>query len=499
MNHSVQVKVIAIYGVTVFDKNMKRIDDEGGRTSKGQVSCVVGLSRNKSGMKSEKSLPLRQKRASPYKGNGALWPRDTSVLCLDTKLNGKKQKTFEISIMLDRGKEQILIGIASLKFLSTVLETEIDIPIHTIASKSAVQIQTSARTRCRRRMIGRSTIQDSFFQSNPYTVVNGIRTVSFTGGDNGRRYALDRGAFIRLKCSCIPKSGMIDIVHLESLLSQKTNSRDNSILLQNSSFVTLPSISTTPKFDGYTYQHLQNHYGLDDVLMVGTNDSMTIRRKMPFDDRSAASASHRSSLYSDMQFSYGTQEKASTYSKRNNVFEIKNYLGRLLGPQCMGRLTSRCIYEASKENTKTVNTNNLVPSAVRYDVVTKESVVSELASPEHLTVAVTSSSMENDDRSIDDNTMYSDREQMTIPKQESFGTEFFANVLGIDIKELKQVWSDRLICNKAQDIKPSGSFSKYTMRRSLLTDSSTYDTDSTHSSDTEEYTSYSSQTSYSYY
>jgi len=134
-------------------------------------------------------------------------------LILDTKLNNKMQKTFELSIMLDRGKEQILIGLSSLKFLSTVLETELDIPIHTIASKTAIQILVNAKTRARKRFMRKAEMNDSFFQSNPYSIIHGIKTVSFRGGDNERKYALEKGAFIRIKVS------FIDFIHSLSIVA----------------------------------------------------------------------------------------------------------------------------------------------------------------------------------------------------------------------------------------------------------------------------------------
>ena len=208
MKYQIQVEVDAVHGIAVFDENMML------SKSQGQVSCVVGLSRNRCGMKSSPSLPLRRRHrqsgnAHDYDtGFSAKWPRNTEKLVLDTKLNNHKQKTFEVSIMLSRGSEQILVGIASLKFISTVLETEIDIPIHLISSTRAVQILHSSKTRGRTTFLGRNEVRDSFFQSNPYTVNNGIRTVSFKGGDSKRKYALNKGAYINLKVSTSSKTNV---------------------------------------------------------------------------------------------------------------------------------------------------------------------------------------------------------------------------------------------------------------------------------------------------
>ena len=197
MSYIVLAKVCAVSGISIFDENMQVIDDTGSKMSKGQVNCVVGLSRNKFGMKTFPSLPLRQSKGSNYKGNSATWPGGSNPLMLDAKLN--KRKTFEVSIMLARGKEHILIGIASLKFVSAVMEAEVDIPIHLIASSKAVEINTNAKTRGDNKLFRKPDNKDSFFQSNPYQMIHGIRTVDFCGGDNRRKYALDRGAFVRIK------------------------------------------------------------------------------------------------------------------------------------------------------------------------------------------------------------------------------------------------------------------------------------------------------------
>lgn len=478
----------------MFDKNMKRIEDFGGKTSKGQISCVVGLSRHHRGVKSEKSLPLRQRKGSLYKGNAAIWPRETPALSLDTKLNNKKQKTFEISILLDRGKEQIVIGLSSLKFLSTVLETEIDIPIHTIASQTAIQILVNAKTRARRRFIGKSETKDSFFQSNPYTVISGIKTVCFEGGDSERKYALDKGAFIRLKCSCLPKSGKIDIVHLESLLTQKTLSYDNSILLQTSSTTTWPKNITTTHTNDNALRDLETAYDLNDVL-VETQDSMMIQRKRTFDK---PSSTHQSSLDSNTYFSNQSHDIETVGAMRRKFLALNNF-GRLLGNQCMARFTSRCFNDNANSDTA-VKSNEEIPTDVQISIKANTSSFSDFALQKKQPIVSSPVSLRKRDSSADDETRKQESQNsMIIPKQESFGTEFFANVLGIDINELKNVMSDRLTCINSQSKSSRNLFLRDTMK-SLLTESSSYDTDSTaSSSDFDQYSSYSSHTSVSNY
>ena len=199
MNCIVQVKVDAVNGIAVFDKDMNMIQ-ESGKASKGQVSCVVGLSRHKCGIKTAPSLPIRQPHKIPFTGYGAKWPKNSDALTLETKLKGDS-KLFELAVMLSRGNEQILLGIASLKFICAVLETEIDIPIHLIGSNKAIAISKNAKTRVESKFLRKGDVKDSFFQSNPFSMDGGIKTVSFEGGDNGRKYAFNHGAFISLKVS----------------------------------------------------------------------------------------------------------------------------------------------------------------------------------------------------------------------------------------------------------------------------------------------------------
>lgn len=497
MNHTIQVKISAIYGIAVFDENMRRIEDFGGKTSKGQISCVVGLSRHRSGTKSEKSLPLRQSKGSLYRGDGAIWPRNSLPLSLDTKLKTKKkQKTFEISILLDRGKEQILIGLASLKVFDTVLETEVDIPIHTIASKTAIQILVHAKTRARRRFIGKPEIKDSFFQSNPYTMINGVKTVSFQGGDNERKYALEKGAFIRLKCSCLPKSGKIDIVHLESLLTQKTVSYDNSVLLNTSSITTWPMNISIANMDDNAFGDQKASYDLDDVL-VETQDSMRIHRKKTFEEKQ--SSSRQISLDSSTHFSYHSNEREIIDAKKRKSSVLNNF-GSILENQCIGKMTDRCFQDNSFRYTKS---SEEIPSAVRFSMKRNPPNCSELPLPKDQSIFSSSVAPRKRDPSTgDESRMQGSQISMTIPKQESFGTEFFANVLGIDINELKNVMSDRLVCSNSQTKSSKGLFSRERIK-SLFTDessTSTYDTDSTESSSgSETSSSYSSETSISGY
>jgi hypothetical protein len=195
MKYEIRVELEEVCGIAVFDENMTDAK------IKGQVSCVVGLSRNKCGVMSLPSLPLRERKrqVDSHIGFRALWHRNSDPLTLETKLNNYKQKTFEVAVMLSRGSEQILVGIASLKFTSTVFETEINIPIHLIGSSKAVQINHCSKTRGQKRLLGKEDERDSFFQSNPYTINDGIRTVCFRGGDSRRKYSLSKRAFIKLK------------------------------------------------------------------------------------------------------------------------------------------------------------------------------------------------------------------------------------------------------------------------------------------------------------
>ena len=131
--------------------------------------------------------------------------RDTEyrqTLTLKTKFNNLKQKTFEVSVIIVRGREQILIGVASLKFIGAVLETEVEIPIHLIGSTKAIRILSNAKTGGKFKFLRKANVKDCLSHlENPYSVNDGTKTVSFKGGDNKRKYALDKGAKITLKVS----------------------------------------------------------------------------------------------------------------------------------------------------------------------------------------------------------------------------------------------------------------------------------------------------------
>ena len=197
MRYEIQVQVQAVHGIAIFDENMNK------PKVLGQVSCIVGFSRNKVGKKSQPSLPIRRRGENKIgccTGYCAQFPRNAEKLVLDTKLNHSDNKTFEVSVMLSRGSKQILLGISSLKFVSAVLEANIDLPIHLIGSSRAIEIVNSSKTRYHRTFFGKEEVRHSFFQSNPYNInYDGVKCVCFTGGDNDRRYSLNKNAFIRLK------------------------------------------------------------------------------------------------------------------------------------------------------------------------------------------------------------------------------------------------------------------------------------------------------------
>ena len=86
-------------------------------------------------------MPLRNKQNQPkFKDYIARWHNDQNSsigyclnksnseqnsLTFDTKLDGKKPKVFEFSILLVRGSEEIEIGVTSLTFIGVLLRAEI--------------------------------------------------------------------------------------------------------------------------------------------------------------------------------------------------------------------------------------------------------------------------------------------------------------------------------------------------------------------------------------
>jgi hypothetical protein len=228
---------------------------------------------------------------------------------------------------------------------------------------------------------------------------------------------------------------------------------------------------------------------------VETQDSMRIKRTTTFEEN--LSSTNQSSLDSSAKFSYQTKNKEIAGATKRTFFPFHN-LGRLLGSQCIGRYTSRCFYDNA--NSGRALTSEEIPIALQFSIKSNLSSFSEIPLSKNQPIVAPTVPLQKRDSSTDVETRKQESQNsMTIPKQESFGTEFFANVLGIDINELKTVMSDRLNCSYSQTRTSRGLFSKDTMK-SLLTESSTYETDSTESSsDFEQYSSYSSQTSDSYY
>jgi hypothetical protein len=264
-------------------------------------------------------------------------------------------------------------------------------------------------------------------------------------------------------------------------------------LLQTSSTTTWPKNITTTHTNDDNLRDLETAYDLDDVL-VETQDSMMIQRKRTFDEK--PSSTHQSSLDSNTYFSNQTHDKETMGAMRRK-FLVLNNVGRLLGNQCLARFTSRCFNDNANRDTA-VTSNEKIPTDVQISIKANTSSFSDFALHEHQPIVPSPVSLRKRYSSADDETRKQESQNsMIIPKQESFGTEFFANVLGIDINELKNVMSDRLTCINSQSKGSRNSFSRDTMK-SLLTESSSYDTDSTaSSSDFDQYSSYSSHTSVS--
>lgn len=203
MKHLINVEVLSVNGITVCDKDM-RSDD----FTSIQISCVVGIRRKKEFKKTCPSLPIRKTKAtwSKTKDRTAKSP----MLSIETSLNNKRKKTFEVSILLDRGNEQMLIGIASLVFVSALLETEIEIPINPLGSKRAMEIMNEAKTLNNRGSESEENVNESFFRINPLlNDDDAAQTLSFNGSDSGRIYSVQKSASIRLKvnnpsifCAC---------------------------------------------------------------------------------------------------------------------------------------------------------------------------------------------------------------------------------------------------------------------------------------------------------
>jgi hypothetical protein len=210
INHTISVEPIAINGIMVYDDQMCVAQ------SISQISCVVGLKRDAK-VQSKSSLPLRLPNILPrnasMEGCSTRWCNDEigsteKGLTFDYKLNGKTSKTFEFSIRLKRGNEEMEIGISSLSFLGVVLGAELDIPIYKTFSKEAKVISQHNPDKkgglfSRSKKGSNDYIMDEI-RSQLHSHSHPLNQVKrFRGGDGGRSYALQTGARIRVKASRI--------------------------------------------------------------------------------------------------------------------------------------------------------------------------------------------------------------------------------------------------------------------------------------------------------
>eukprot|EP00554_Chaetoceros_debilis_P008655 CAMPEP_0194104802 /NCGR_PEP_ID=MMETSP0150-20130528/5086_1 /TAXON_ID=122233 /ORGANISM="Chaetoceros debilis, Strain MM31A-1" /LENGTH=563 /DNA_ID=CAMNT_0038792451 /DNA_START=25 /DNA_END=1716 /DNA_ORIENTATION=- len=261
MKHLINLQVLSVKGITVCDKDMKPDD-----FASIQISCVVGIGRKKELKKTGPSFPVRKTKAT--------WPKEkdavieSSMLSIETSLNNKRKKNFEVSILLVRGNEQMLIGTASLIFVSALLETEIEIPIYPLGSKRAMEIKNEAKTLKKKGSASK--------QINPFLKDAGAaQTVSFNGSDRGRIYSLQESASIRLKCVCLPKQYEDVFMHVEGILHPKTNFGAKST----------PMVTLSPSPASF---NLSSHF-------QAKQDSPPVQQNIQLDDTSAQRHGYHSS------------------------------------------------------------------------------------------------------------------------------------------------------------------------------------------------------------
>ncbi len=307
--------------------------------SKSQLSCVIGLSRNKNGEKSHPSLPIRNGRAK--------WSSSKSTsghsndISLETHF-GKEQtnKTFEVSVMLSRGNEQVLIGVASLTFLSALLETEVEIPIYPIGSDDAIEISHRAKTRKKRNFLGGDHVQDSYFQSNPFIKVDGVHAVSFLGGDCDRKYYSERHASIRLRVSRVFNYLLDDLrlmtnsrLYCFTLLRNKCAclpTRYEQLLLQFQTIMrkqSLGSDSNTPKSLGSSSTTRTSSISASSRISMSPHSHVSSKSHIPSRDSSSPSThstQSRNRISSRRHDSLQSPAESCEYGRMSN-FAMSNF------------------------------------------------------------------------------------------------------------------------------------------------------------------------------
>ena len=277
------------------------------------------------------------------------------------------------------------------------------------------------------------------------------------------------------QCSCLPKSGKIDIVALDSLLE----SYENSIQLK-------ASLSLIPSKTGRSYTRAssasnsklnstrsKSKFSIDspqesprsrtrreccyqmrceeadlDVVLVESHDNMRIRRDNNFEGQMTQSQID----YKAALLKIHEGNTALIAAMKQQFFAINDF-GMSIGRGCLGELKSHSDRNtsASSENDQvppdiqllTIESNQTMPSALESPRMEEIKSMISIARTASTAIDATFHNQEDKNEEIEDK----------ISKQESYGTEMLGSLLGVDINAIRGVVSDRL-CSKGSPRSP---------------------------------------------
>lgn len=201
INHVIHIQPLVANGIVIQNEEIN-----GKNNIISQVNCVVCLKKDPN-IRSKASIPIRRTSKNMYSAKSicsARWFNDNKAnhLKFDSKLSGKKAKVYEFSIRLQRGDEEIEIGVTSLTFVGVLLGAELEIPIFNIDSKEGRVITMNSKQgngifRSNEKGVDSKIVKD--IRSQLCSNADGLPKKTFKGGDGGRSYSLRADASIRVK------------------------------------------------------------------------------------------------------------------------------------------------------------------------------------------------------------------------------------------------------------------------------------------------------------
>mmetsp|Transcript_8833 Transcript_8833/g.11103 ORF Transcript_8833/g.11103 Transcript_8833/m.11103 type:complete len:555 (+) Transcript_8833:56-1720(+) len=459
-NYIIKVKPISVSGIAVYDYKNCRAENIG---NIGQVCCIIGLKKTKNcGEESKPSFPLRPTNnissivSSSKKGCTARWYTNSDSLTTQTKLDGKSLKVFEVAVRLVRGTEDIVIGIASLTFDGTLFETEIDVPIYNMFSTNAVEIAQRVQNRSflsRFKKDSSANAMDGHIKSQLSTGL-GQRSY-FKYNDKSRSYALESGASMRIKLSCLPSNGTVDVPTVQRMIaSQKIQaleviqeSINSGISKSTTSGVSKSTTSSTRSESTSMPSWERSHYYNDGNGTYYDNNSMISSMKNDRFGRYASASndvSHPESESVAWSLSEGTTRSGDESTFDPSIFLIQN---------------SR--YSAS--GTEDISVFDSVSDTLDYSVDTEPTSVFNGVSSHSVDTFMTSPPFMQSPQYQQDMLLVKDTKSQNVSKRQPLVERFFQKNYNVSTPASKQSCRHRRN-GKVNNNTPTSSSSRYTSK-----------------------------------